>query len=59
MNEADIELQQNLDQLERMKKKPIVFGTPVQLLHVKSRKFLSFRLAANQSASPSSSDQYK
>jgi hypothetical protein len=59
MNEVDLELQQNLDQLEKMKKKPVIFGTQVQLFHVKSKKFLSVKLAADQLSSRSSHDHYK
>lgn len=58
VDEAKLELQQNLEQFQKMKKKPVVFGTPIQLLHVKSRKFLSFKLGGKDS-SMLTSDQYR
>lgn len=44
MDAAEREMKENMELANQMKKKPITLGSPIQLLHVKSNKFLSFQL---------------
>ena len=48
MDAAEEEMKQNLQKAQKVKKKPIVLGSPLQLLHVKSQKYLSFHFEDQQ-----------
>lgn len=50
MDRAERELRQNKNNSKLMNCKPIILGSPIQLLHVKSHKFLSFQLGDQHSS---------
>ena len=58
VDEAEFEMKQNVDQFHKMKKKSVLFGEAIQLMHVKSRKFLSFQLG-DRSTIGQTFDEYR
>lgn len=52
-------MDQNLENYQKIKKKPVVFGTPIQLYHTKSQKFLAFRSIDKESSLSAGQYRYR